>query len=390
VSSDADVVQAVGADGFPLIVASRHSYSDSNRTGQGIWVIHCLEVDCSTSEVNQIYTPRTFESNFPGRPSLAIGSYGMPLIVFEDANLYLVACQDVSCRYTTLASRQILVAQTALSTQGVRPSSIVIGSDGNPLVAYVTNLGSPRVLHCTNANCLTGTPVITVLSDPASRTSFANAVDISVAIGTDGLGVIALGGYSLRAAHCSNLDCSSMTTVGSGTAPTVGLYCSAVCGGGSATSTIDSVFTAIGADGMLVIGGRSDDQFTASYPPAGTRQPFIVHCSTLTCDASASMAVESASGADLGAYSWLTIGQNGHALITYRDGTNSRLRAAYCADLACTTFSLTTTDANPTEFSSVVTGIDGMPLVVAANATTHKVKAFHCSNIFCVPYARNR
>jgi hypothetical protein len=384
VNSDADVVQTVGSDGFPIIVAANHT---PYNLVQGIWVTHCLDVNCSTSEHNQAYSRRTSEQNFPGRPSLAISSYGMlPLIVLEDADLYVVACQDVSCRY---ASRQILVAQTTLSTQGVRPSSIVIGSDGNPLVAYVTNLGSPRVLHCTSANCLTGTPVITVLSDPVNRTDLSGTVDISVAIGTDGLGLIALGGKALNNVHCSNLDCSSMSA---STLP-----CSAVCGGssiagggGSATSKIDSVFMAIGADGMPLIGGRSDDSIVAGAA-TGTRQPFVVHCNTSTCDgAVTSTAVETVAGGDLGAYSWMTIGQNGHALMTYRDATNSRLRAAYCTDLACSQFSLTTTDANPTEFSSVVTGIDGMPLVVAANATTHKVKAFHCSNIFCVPHARNR
>lgn len=350
------MAQTVGADGFPVIVAGIN----------GFVIVHCLEVFCSTFGAVQVGPLGT-----SGAPSIAIGSNGFPLVVFGNkaGELLVVACGDASC---TKNGTHTLDPAATLSTNGVRPTSIAIGTDGFPLISYVLSSGAARVAHCESVNCFTGTPEITDLTN--TEIGRAPKVDTSVAIGGDGLGLIAYGGNTVTVVHCEDVACTSSVAH---------IKCNQnFCD----TSTLlvpafDSVAITIGADGLPLVGYRSRAQ-----------EARLIHCTIVQCDGLdfPGTVVESATGVDLGGYMWVTAGANGHALMTYRDATNSLLRAAYCTDPACSTFNLTTIDTTATEFGSVVTGSDGLPFVVALNTTSKQATVFHCSNIFCVPYARNR
>jgi Collagen triple helix repeat (20 copies) len=352
-----NTVQALGSDGFPVVAGTDNSASSI----RGIWVVHCSDVTCSAKQENHVYT---VGHTFLTKVSIAIGSTGFPLLAFADSNLIMLACTDASC--STHFERAIDSAVT-LSTQGVRPVSIAVGTDGFPLITYVLSDGKVRVAHCSSADCLSGSTQVTAIG---SALLGPGIVDTSVAIGVDGLGVMAFGGGGITALRCSTVDCTTQTNA-------------VICVGcqNSTNPPFDSVSVAIGADGYPLIG----------YRTGGARQAAeLIHCPQVNCNGATAATVEFADGVNLGGYSWVTAGVNGHALMTYRDATNSLLRAAYCVDFACSTFHLTTVDTTNTEFSSVLTGVDGLPFVVAQSSATGQTKAFHCSNVFCVPYVRNR
>jgi hypothetical protein len=350
-----DTASALGSDGFPVIAAN----------GNGLNFIHCFDTICSRWESSRVST----SSSRP--PSVAIDSAGNAIMVIDDHQVSMVSCFNTSCSQ----HGERVLDTSSLSNKGVRPSSIAIGTDGFPLISYVLADGTAKVAHCASVNCGTGTTVITDLN--SSLLGTAPKVDTSVAIGVDGLGLIALGGNELTAVHCSSINCTTST---------VSIACVAgafSCATGAA-SPLDSVAMAIGADGLALIGGRSPGII------AGTRNPFLHHCTDTLCNAGVTSDTEVGEGIDRGQYSWITLGVNGHPLMTYRDTTNTNLRAAYCLDFACTTFNVTTIDSTNSEWGSVLTGVDGLPLVVAGDSVTHQLKAIHCSNIFCVPYPRNR
>ena len=242
-----------------------------------------------------------------------------------------------------------------------------MGTDGFPLITYVLSDGKVRVAHCGSADCLSGSTQVTAIGSvllPGIR------VDTSVAIGVDGLGIMAFGAGGITALRCSTVDCTTQTTA---------VIC--VACENPTSPPFDSVSVAIGADGYPLIG----------YRTGGARQAAeLIHCPQVNCNGATRATVETADGVNLGGYSWVTAGVNGHALMIYRDATNSLLRAAYCVDFACSTFHLTTVETTNTESSSVLTGDDGLPFVVARSSATGQTKAFHCSNVFCVPYVRNR
>lgn len=334
-----DAAATIGVDGFPVIATG----------GRGPAVIHCLDVTCSSREVHAL-----FGASATGKVSIAIASNGFPLVVND---LDLFACLDLGCS----ASFRRQLDSGLPSRFGVRPTSIAIGTDGFPLISYVMDsgatLGEVWVAHCASTDCL---------GPPITKTQLTNGaldgahVDTSVIIGSDGLGFVAMGGNSLSEVHCSNLDCTASTVV-------IPCRC--------ATSTLkaDSIAMSIGPNGEPWIAYRSE----------GPNQVARLFGSTTNL-------LEAGTGAGMGQYSWVTMEPNGHALVVYRDETNSLLRAAYCVDVACATVNLTTIDATNTQFATVVIGMDGLPLVVAGSSTTGHLIAFHCANIYCVPYARNR
>jgi hypothetical protein len=351
-----NTAQTLDTNGFPVVVGQ----------SGGLVLIHCHDVSCSGYDVNGIF-PGTPSST---KPSIAINANGYPIMAFDDGgSLSVLNCFNPGC--TQHLGRRLDIAGS-LSVKGVRPVSIAIGADGFPLITYVLNDGAARVVHCASVGCLTGSPVITDLS--ANTLGSAPKVDTSVAIGPDGLGLIVLGGNVVVVAHCTNLDCTSSIV----TLPCAGPLCTP----SPVAVPDDSVALTFGVDGLPLIGYRSGGTSPAAR---------LIHCTQAQCvgETGGGATVDSASG-DQGEYSWVTVEPNGHALMTYRDTTNSLLRAAYCLDLACSTFNRATIDTSATEFSSVVIGVDGWPLVVAGNSTTHSLKAFHCSNMFCLPYVRYR
>jgi hypothetical protein len=108
-------------------------------------------------------------------------------------------CSNVACFGATSIAIDTLTGQN---------SSITIGSDGLPVISYQGASNSLKVVHCGNVTCTsgpgTGTNIETVDSlGSSSRTS--------ITIGSDGLPLIAYydsTNNDLRVAHCSNPLCT--------------------------------------------------------------------------------------------------------------------------------------------------------------------------------------
>ena len=215
----------IGPDGFPLI-----SYIDLDG---GLSVAHCADVACSSATIS----PSLLSSYGPQRlssPSMTIGSDGLGLISVWNRHyqiLYVAHCEDADCSTATISYA---------GNQAGGPGEITIGSDGLGIMSYVHVDGSLRTAHCQTANCTSSQGSI-VDQTEGRRAGKWN----SITIGTDGLPLIAYesadvdGWEQMRVAHCNDVFCTSSTrTVVLGPSP-----------GGSK----DSPSIAIGADGLGVI-----------------------------------------------------------------------------------------------------------------------------------------
>ena len=92
-----------------------------------------------------------------------------------------------------------------LSAPGVSATSgtsITVGTDGLGVVSFFNGL-DVRVLHCSNVSCSNSTTH--TIDSPAPF----GQITTSIAIGADGLPIVA---YDGGLTHCTNLDCSGVTT----------------------------------------------------------------------------------------------------------------------------------------------------------------------------------
>jgi hypothetical protein len=350
-----DVAQAIGTDGFPLI-----AYALTQASG-GLWTVHCEDVACAN------VTSRRLTGGTLSGVSVAIGSDGLGMVIFKNTigQPESIHCANVACSAFD-QDTPIDPAATLLGTSD-RPTSVAIGTDALPLIAYaVDNGGSDgatvKVAHCGTVKCQNA-----VITDLAVK----NATDVSLAIGADGFGIVAFGGPNLRGVHCSDVACQNSTSFTTVT-------CTGICR--DLPPSAADVAIAIGVDNLPLI----------SYS-AGQHSLGVTHCSDAACQTLSSASIEQ-STTSLGQFSWITIGGDGHGLISYLGSTNSDLKAAHCADVACTSASVTTVVSGAGNHSAAVSGVDGLPLLVGfdANASGRGVRAIHCSNVFCVPYVRNR
>src|SRR5436190_2967866 len=83
-----------------------------------------------------------------------------------------------------------------------------------------------------------------------------------------------------------------------------------------------------------------------------------------------------------GRNSSVTIGTDGLPLISF-DGWH-RLRVAHCADLACTSATLSTLESCSCEpYTSITVGSDGLGLIAWTGSSVDVLQVAHCSNVAC-------
>ena len=196
-SNNGDVGQyssiAIGANGNPII-----SYFDA--TSYALKVASCDNPVCTTA-----HTTRFADNGNVGfHSSIAIGSDGRPVISYYDAtneDLKIAACDSFTCssahRYT-------------IDTTGNvgEDTSIAIGTDGNPIISYLDRSNYDlKIAHCGHSRC-----------DPNALNTVINSYDVmnvsgfytSIAIGVDGYPVVAYVDSNLnqvKILHCTDLSC---------------------------------------------------------------------------------------------------------------------------------------------------------------------------------------
>lgn len=344
-------------------------------------------------------TTHDASSNSGYYSSVTVGSDGLPIVAYRAGNdLKVVHCEDLACTSATITA--VDVADNA----GMY-ASITIGSDGFAIISYYGHDDDDlKVAHCSNVACTAAT-IATI--DSTGVVGYYS----SITIGSDGLGLIAykdVTSGTLKVAHCDNVACSAATTA------TID----------STSSVIADIALTIGADGLGLISYRG-----------GAIDVMVAHCSDVTCSTATRATLDTG---DAGFGTAIAIGSDGLGLVTYFESVSNELKVAHCSNLACSAStsavvgsaggvypsitigadglaviayveanSLTVAHCGNTTCSSSTTtvvdgsgavygytavtiGTDGFPLVSFCDYTSDDLRVAHCSNVFCVPYHRRR
>jgi len=355
----------IGADGFPVI-----SYRESG--GTDLRVAKCADTDCSTAPTLTTVDDPDGTDDVGEFTSIAIGPDGNPTVSYYDkANgaLKVAKCVDPACAMTATLN----VLDGADPTEDIgRYTSLAIGTDGFPLISYydVTN-GNLKAAKCSDAACTSGTNIITTLDG-------LGLPDVgeysSIAIGTDGLGVISYFNRTddtLRVVKCGDAACAvgnALYLVDDGGGDNVGRYTSIT----------------IGADGRPVI----------SYRDVLNMALKVARCGDGACATVASVTTVDAVGGDVGEYTSITIGSDGLPIVAYYDATGGNLRTAKCGDAGCTAGNtVVTVDGGFVgQFASITIGSDGLPIIAYRNddPVSASLRVAKCANPFCLPYWSRR
>src|SRR5262249_52016643 len=198
---------------------------------------------------------------------------------------------------------------------GIIPSlSLAVGSDGLPIASYWS--GNPdrelRAAQCDNPACTGPITVNQVEANPGDPAAGGVGLNTSIAIGADGLPVIAHWDQEhgdLIVSHCGNAACSTgnqSTTVDDGAGADVG--------------SLPSV--AIGADNLPVMSFFDDTDDVLQ----------VTHCNDAACAGQDESLTTVDSGVD--GPSSLAIGVDGLPILSYAKG--GLLKTAHCGNAACT------------------------------------------------------
>ncbi|MBK7473183.1 MAG: hypothetical protein IPI73_23710 [Betaproteobacteria bacterium] len=179
----------VAPDGLPVM-----SYSDA--TNGDLKVAKCGNAACSSGNtLTAVDTP-----GLVGRySSIAIGADGLPVISYDDQSngtVKVAKCGNAAC---SLANTLTTVASMGGANWY---TSIAIGADGLPVISYRdSSVGYLKLVHCGNAACSAGNSTATV--DASAQVGEYS----SIAVGVDGLPVIAYYDNTnsyLKVAHCGD------------------------------------------------------------------------------------------------------------------------------------------------------------------------------------------
>jgi hypothetical protein len=129
----------------------------------------------------------------------------------------------------------------------------------------------------------------------------------------------------------------------------------------------------IGADGLGLI----------SYYDQANGDLKVAHCNNTACTSATKSTLDSAGVVGYWSSS-VAIGADGLGLISYYDTTNHNLKVAHCANIACTSASLSTIDSagNLGNLTSITVGTDGLGLI-SYQTQFGRLKVAHCNNIAC-------
>jgi hypothetical protein len=180
-------------------------------------------------------------------------------------------------------------------------TSIAIGIDGNPVISYHDDTnGDLKVAACNNPTCTTST-------NSTIDSNGSVGIETSIAIGTNGNPIISYFDFtntSLKVAACNNPTCTTSTN-----------------------STIDSAGV-VGTDSSITIGTNGNP--IISYTDDSNGDLKVAACLNPTCTGSTENERSTKSTIDsngnVGLYTSMTIGANGHPVISYYDATNQDLK----------------------------------------------------------------
>ncbi len=187
---------AIGTDGLPVI-----SYHDS--TAGALKVAKCVNVNCTG--LNTITTVHNPPNDVGQNTSIAVAADGLPVISYRDAtvgSLNLARCTSPACN-SGAAITVVVPAGNVAAGRG----DLALGADGLPVISYErteSQNSEVRVFKCGNAACNGG--------NTNNLVYFAfglGGAASSIAIGADGLPIVAHWAPGLRVTKCGDPGCGS-------------------------------------------------------------------------------------------------------------------------------------------------------------------------------------
>ncbi|MFD8080021.1 hypothetical protein ACFV3E_46535 [Streptomyces sp. NPDC059718] len=343
-------------------------------------------------------------------------------------DLAVAHCDDIEC--TTVHTHTIDTAGDV-----GRYASLRIGSDGLPLISYVTDTNSSggllrtlKVAHCTDVTC-SSAAVSTV--DGNGTNNFVGG-QTALAIAPDGRGSIAyVNGDAdpntpdkLKMAHCANVACTSSTTtvidpdigvpnsdqgqVSMATSPNGVIYisysdgsintgpadlkvigCNSNCSSFFARVTVDQTGDS-GQSSSLTIGRDGLPLISYRHSGAGNVDLMVGHCQNVYCSWITRNTIDQVGLDPVGSarplHSSIAIGADGLGIISYYDWAGANLKVAHCGDLVCSSAtSIKAVDefGDVGRFNSITVGTDGLPLIAYRDISNNAVKTIHCADYAC-------
>jgi hypothetical protein len=297
---------AIGSDGLPII-----AHEEARAVGSTLRLTHCSDVTCANGSVSTSLAG-FLQASLGIRPSLAIGSDGLPIVSHSEstpagARLWVTHCANPVC--TSMDSTvQIDDISTDVGSYG---SAIAIGNDGLPVVSYHqgASAGALRVTHCGNRTCSAGN-VSTTVDDPADDVGHESAIRI----GADGLPVIGHGDVTagaLRVTHCGNATCSA----------------------GNVSTTVDAPPVAAGVRPALAIGADGLPVLSHLYPLNAAGAVRVTHCGNPACTGGNVSTVVAADSAAID--TGIAIAPDGLPIVTLLDLRGYALRVVKCGERDC-------------------------------------------------------
>jgi hypothetical protein len=366
-----DTSIAIGTCGRPII-----SYYDNGN--QDLRVARCGDLGCSTPCGTSGTTCTTLDSlpdDVGHYTSIVIGDDGRPLVAyFRGApsvdELDVAKCGDDGC--TTACGVGGTICTPVIQGAGGKNTSIKIGLDGRPIISHFDDYSADDVMvtHCGTADC-SGASTTTTLAGPGLVGYFT-----ALAIGNDGLPIIAYGNDNtshLNIAHCGDLTCSS--PCGSG-----GTTCTDMGSRGLSNSI------AIGCDGLPIVANANN------IGPGDSLD--IVHCGTVDCTEPCGTGGTTCTQLELNTNAQgdpsIGIGLDCMPVVSYRDNLNLDLKVAHCNDGACTSATFNTVDDGGGDsvglYSSITIGADGLPIMSYYDETNGDLKVLKCASPSCSPW----
>ena len=282
---------AIGTDGNPVI-----SYYDF--TNQDLKFVKCGNLECSSG--NTIRTLLSAGNNGLGS-SIIVDTDGYPVISFYDAtnqNLRVAFCHSIDCGVSPS------IASIGGSNNYGLYSSIALGVDGQPIIAYPDiTLGQLLTTHCAN-NCTSS--ITEILSSGNSDGLYP-----SITIGEDGIPWIShyeSNSDDLRITKCFAIDCTT----------------------GSSTKSIDNIGN-VGEYSSITLG--IDGYPIISYYDSTNGNLKVAKCFDSTCEINALYVIDQSG--NVGRETSIAVPPDGLPVISYRDFSNNNLKMVKCGNPYC-------------------------------------------------------
>ncbi len=272
---------------------------------------------------------------------------------------------DVVCARMPLSFAKVL-----LDNNAGEGTSIVIGTDGTPIISTYNSLFQfLELLNCQNSYCSSS------LSTDAANTNLVGQYN-SITIGANGYPVISY--YDIANGNLKVIQCDSNT-----------------CGFNSdIITTLDgSQFIDVGLYTSIAMG--TDNKPAISYYDATNGNLKVVKCGDPNCSETTNnniiTTLDGTPTLNVGQYSSIAIGNDNKPIISYYDVTNGNLKVIKCGDFDCSQSTnnniITTVDGNPSHnvgrYSSIVINQFSQPFISYYDATNGNLKMADCGASNC-------